>query len=275
MDSKKRHELEQNELAKWIVGQYEDWIRPSSSWLGYAVLGVLIVIAVLVGVARVNTWNLNSAWKQYYSALRSPEADTELELLADSTSSIVGEYARLALAQRQLTEGCSQVFIDKTEAITVLDKAIASFQRVQSATSTPSLLQQAGLGLGISWETLAAARVGDDLAKAKEAYQKVIDQWEDSFAGQRAAKQLASLRQPPTVAFLELTAAKTVEPSETDDFMGDIRGSFGFGDPFASPGEIDFSAFGQESSNEERKNVTDEDPKQEIERDAEGTDSAL
>ena len=253
MDSKKRHELEQNELAKWIVVQYEDWIRPNSSWLGYAVLGVLIVIVILIGVARVNTWNLNSAWKQYYAALRSPEADTELELVADSTSSTVGAHARLALAQRRLAEGCSQVFIDKTEAITILEKAIATFQQVQRATREPSLLQQAGLGLGLSWETLAAARVGDDLSKAKEAYQKVIDQWEDSFAGQRAAKQLAWIRQPATVAFLELTSTKMGEPSGMDDFMGDIRSSFGLGDPFAPPGEIDFSAFGQESATEEPK----------------------
>ena len=275
MDSKKRHELEQNELAKWIVAQYEDWVRPNSSWLGYAVLGVLLVIVILVGVARVNTWNLNSAWKQYYAALRSPEADTDLELLANSTTSIVGAHARLALAQRQLAEGCSHVFIDRTEAIPILDKAIASFQRVQRATSDPSLLQQAGLGLGTSWETLAATRIGDDLSKAKEAYQKVIDQWGDSFAGQQAAKKLAELRLPSTVAFLERTATKTVEPSAMDDFMGEFRGSFGLGDPFAPPGEIDFSAFGQEFSTEEEKNVTDEEPEQETEKDAEETDSAL
>jgi len=283
MDSKKRHELEQNELAKWIIAQYEDWLRPNSSWLGYAVFGVLVVIAILIGTARVNTWNRNSAWKQYYAALHSPEVDTELERLANSTTGIVGAHARLALAQRRLSEGCSQVLIDKKEAITVLDKAIASFQQVQRATSDPSLLQQAGLGLGICWETLSAARVGDDLAKAEEAYQKVINQWADSFAGQQANTKLAWIRQPSTVAFLELTAAKTVESAETDDSMSEIRNSFGLGDlfepppgtPGTSPGAVDSSAFEQEGPpTEEPKQETEKNDESDAESGEEKSDSA-
>jgi hypothetical protein len=218
--------LEQNELAKWIVAQYEDWIHPNSSWLGYVCLGILVVIVLLTLTARVNTWNQNAAWKHYYSALDSPQADKELELVANSTSGIVGVHARLALAQRQLTEGCSQVFIDKAEAIVMLEKAIVAFKQVQKATSDPSILQNVGFGLGYAWETLAAARVGDDLSKAEEEYQRVVSQWGDQFVGERAKKRLAQLQQPTTKTFLELTAKKTVESSE-DDF----KMPFNFSEP--------------------------------------------
>ena len=217
MDSKKRHELEQNELAKWIIAQYEDWIHPNSSWLGYLCLGIFVVIVLLLVTARLNTWNQNAAWKNYYSALDSPQAEVELELVANSSSGIVGVHARLALAQRQLTEGCSQVFIDKAEAIVMLEKAITSFQHVQRATSDPSVLSEVEFGLGYAWETLAAARVGDDLTKAEEEYQRVVSQWGDKFVGERAKKQLARLQQPTTKTFLELTAKKTVESSD-DNF---------------------------------------------------------
>jgi len=241
MDSKHRHEFEQNELAKWITALYEGWLRPNSSWLGYAVLGVLIAAVVIVGTKRVNAWNQASAWKQYYAALHSEQADTDLEMLANSTTGIVGIHARLALAQRQLTEGCAQVFINKAQSIAVLEKAITSFQQVQKKTSDPSLLQQAGFGLGQCWETLAAARVGgDDLAKAEEEYQKVAERWGDSFVGKRAQKQLALLRQPSTKMVIELLAAKTIEPSETDN----IGWNFDFADPIM-PGEIDLGAFGE------------------------------
>ena len=231
MDSKKRHELEQNELAKWIIAQYEDWIHPNSSWLGYVCLGILVVVVILMATARVNTWNQNAAWKHYYSALDSPQADKELELVANSTSGIVGVHARLALAQRQLTEGCSQVFIDKTEAIVTLEKAIASFQQVQRKTNDPSILQDVEFGLGYAWETLAAARVGDDLTKAEEEYQRVASRWEDQFVGERAKKQLAWIQQPTTKTFLELTAKKTVESSEED-----FKVPFSLIDPF-EPGQ--------------------------------------
>ena len=257
MDSKHRHELEQNELAKWLVAQYEDWIRPNSSWLGYAVLGVLIVVAILIGTARVNTWNQNAAWKHYYAALYSEQADVELEAVAQSTSGAVGVQARLTLAQRQLSEGCSLVFGNKKEAIGPLEKAITSFQQVQKATSDSLFLQQAGYGLGQCWEALAAARVGNDLAKAEEEYQKIIDRWGDGFKGKQAQKQLALIRQPATQEVLKLMAEKTVEDSETGNFVPDNLGM----DDLIEPGQINLGLFDQIMAPEGQK--TDATPEQE------------
>ena len=250
MDSKHRHELEQNELAKWIVAQYEDWIRPNSSWLGYVVLGVLIVVAVLIGIARLNTWNQNIAWQQYYAALHSEQADVDLELVAQSSSGIVGVQARLTLAQRQLSEGCSLVFTDKKEAIVLLEKAVTSFQQVQKTTRDSLLLQQAGLGLGQCWETLAAARVGDDLAKAEAEYLKIADRWGEGFTGKQAQKQLALIKQPTTQEIIKLMATKTIEDAETDDI--DIKFG-GFNDLVPEP--IGFGALEPETVPEEQKPV--------------------
>jgi hypothetical protein len=260
MDSKHRHELEKNELAKWIVAQYEDWIRPNSSWLGYAVLGVLVVVFIIMATARINTWNRSAAWKQYYAALHSPQAETDLELLAQSTSGVVSTYARLTLAHRLLSEGCSQVFTDKTKAIVTLEKALASFQQVQNATSDPLFLQQAGFDLGQCWESLAAARVGDDLTQAESEYQKVVDQWGDEFVGQRAKKRLALLRQPATVAFLAFSAEKAAEPTEMDDFIS----KFGSMDPF-EPGQMDFGSLDDGVATDAQRDGTNTEPKQESE----------
>jgi len=240
MDSKTRHELEQNELAKWFTHQYEDWIEPNKSWLGYAVLGLLIAIVVIFATARVSAWNQAAAWNQFYDALNSVNAQAEMEIVANSTTGIVGANARLALAQLQKAEGSAQAFIHRSEAIVLLDKAIASFERVQRATNDPMLLQQAGFGLGQCWETLAAVRVGDDLAKAEEEYQKVVEHWGDGFMGQRAQKQLALIRQPSTKMFLERLAAKTPEiPAGMEGFGVTINpddpffpGGFNLGDIF-------------------------------------------
>ena len=260
MDSKHRHELEQNVLAKWIVDQYEDWIRPNSNWLGYAVLGILIVIAIILVTARVHSWNRATAWKHYYAALQSEQAEAELEIIANSTSGIVGVQARLALAQRQLTEGCTQAFVDKNQAISLLEKGIASFQQVQKATNDSLILQEAGFGLAQCWEALAAVRVGDDLARSEDEYQKVVDRWEDGFTGQRAKKRLAQIRQPATKMFIELSAAKTVESLGTDDF----KVNFDAADPFA-PGQVDLSAFERGAETDTQKPDTDTEPKQESE----------
>jgi hypothetical protein len=217
-----------------------------------------VVILIIMATARVNSWNRSAAWRQYYAALHSPQAETELELLTQSASGDVGIHARLALAQRQLSEGCSDVFTDKTKAIGSLEKALASFQQVQKATSDPFFLQQAGFGLGQCWESLAAARVGDDLTKAESEYQKVADQWGEGFEGRRAKKQLALLRQPATVAFLTFAAEKTVESSEADGFDS----NFGLVNPF-EPGQMDFGAFEGKAATEPQKDDTSTEPKQE------------
>ena len=253
MDSKQRHELEQNALAKWIATQYNDWIHPNSSWLGYAALGVLIVIAFIIGTARMNAWSRTEAWKQYHAALSSPQADAELEVIAQSNTGIVGARARLALAQRQLSEGCFQVFIDKNEAIVHLEKAVVSFQQVQKTIGDPQMLQDAAYGLGQCWETLAAARVGDDLAKAEDVYQRIIDTWEDCFVERRARNQLASIRQPGTKMVLGLMAAKVAEVPEQDD----IRKSLGFDDSTTPGGFWDFKPF-------EQPKITIEEPKDNV-----------
>ena len=234
MDSKKRHELEQNELAKWIASQYNDWIRPNSSWLGYAVLGVLIFITIIMVTEQFNTKNQNAAWRHYYAALHSENAETELETVANMGGA-VGVQARLTLAQRQLAEGCSYAAVDKALTIVVLEKAIVSFEQVQKATNDPAVLRQAGYGLGQSRETLAAARVGNDQAMAEEEYQKVVDKWAESGIGKRAQNQLALIRQPGTKVFFQRTAEKKPEPTGQDSGLDDFRAKFGSGqdDPFS------------------------------------------
>ena len=228
-------------MAKWIVTQHKEWIRPNSHWLGYVVLGVLVVVAALIGTARLNSWNQAAAWKQYYAALQSPLAETELALVANS-SGIVGVHARLALAWRQLAEGCEQVFRNKIDSITTLEKAVDSFQRVQKGTNDPLILQQASFGLGQCWEVLAAARIGDDLTKAEEEYQKLADRWGEEFFGQRAKQQLALIRQPATKTFIQLAAAKVPASLGTDDFKVVVNPD----DPYA-PGPVDLSIFDQKT----------------------------
>jgi hypothetical protein len=264
MDSKHRHQLEQNALAKWLIAQYEGWIRPNSSWLGYACLGVLIVIVIVIATARVNSWNQASAWKQYYAALYSEQSEADLEVIADSTSGAVGIQARLALAQRQLSEGCTQVFTDKALSIAAVEKAIVSFEQVQEKAKDSLVLQRAGFGLGQCWEALAAARVGDDLARAEEEYQKVADRWGEEHTGLLAKQQLARLRQPSTKQFMQLAAAKKIEPAGAGDFNVNIDPS----DPFAA-GKVDFSSFDQKEESSEQKTEPVAEPEKQPEAEGE------
>ncbi|MDR0522412.1 MAG: hypothetical protein LBH00_11255 [Planctomycetaceae bacterium] len=244
MDSKHRHQLEQNVLAKWISTQYRDWIRPNSQWLSYAALGVILVVAIFVFTSRINSWNRASSWKQYYAALHSAQPETALEGLTDTVKGEVGEWTRLTLAQQQLTDGCAQLFNDKTKAIPVLEKAVISFLRLQKEARSPEFKQYAGFGLGQCYEALAAARTSnhenqtagsDDWSRAVKEYEQIAG--EENFTGRQAKKQLALLRQPETKNFLQLTAAK--KPEKQEEFKVNIDPA----DPMTPAGTIDLSGF--------------------------------
>ncbi|MDR3183761.1 MAG: hypothetical protein LBT89_12735 [Planctomycetaceae bacterium] len=237
MDSHRRHQLRENALANWLITQYEEWIHPNNNWLYWGIIGVLIAALVIVGTLRLNAWSRSAAWKQYYAALHSGQAEADLESLADQTSGDVGIHARLALAQLKLAEGCNDVFTDKAKAVAALEKAVFVFQKVQKSAADKTIVQQAAFGLAQSWEALAASRNGGDLQKAEEEYSKIAELWKDTYFGKRAAAQLAVLKQTGTKKFFELAAVQVIKVEEkADDFKVNIDKQ----EPFAAgPGQFD------------------------------------
>jgi hypothetical protein len=247
MDSNRRHKLAQNELAQWFINQYEEWILPNGHWLTYVLLGLIVVVGIVYGTAKITAWNQSASWRLYFNALHSETPEADLERIADSTGGHVSVLARLALAQLQLGEGCNQILIDKAKAVEQLEKAAGFFQKVQKSTSDPTVLQQAGFGLGQTWEALASSRTGnEDLSKAEAEYKQVAERWGNDFTGKRAKEQLELITRPGTKKFFELSANRVVAASKGDDF----KVNFDQHDPFAAgPAEFDpQSAFGEKAA---------------------------
>lgn len=236
MDSKRRHELSQNFLANWLISQYEDWIRPNSGLISWAILIVLLVIAILLFSARVVAWNKASAWRQYTSAVASTDAASSLEALAEAGGP-VAIPSRLSLGQILLADACNGMFQNKAESLEKTEKAIVHFRWVRDHAKEDGVRQQALWGLGQSLETAAALRTDkSDLEEAIKAYKTLIERWPNDYLGQRAAKQLAFLERPGTKKFLELAANRVEEKPQAEDFKVEIDKQ----DPFsAGPGGMD------------------------------------
>ncbi|MDR3232807.1 MAG: hypothetical protein LBT46_03940 [Planctomycetaceae bacterium] len=238
MDSHRRHQLRENLLANWIITQYEEWIRPNSTWLYWAIVGVLIAAVIIAGTIRLNAWSQSAAWKHYYAALHSGQAEAELESLADQTSGNVGVQARLALGQLKLAEGCNAVFTDKAKAVAALEKAVFVFQKVQKTSAADKMvLQQAAFGSAQAFEALAASRKGGDLQKAEAEYRNIAETWKNENVGRRAAAQLEMFGQTGTKKFFEIAAAQVIK---TEDKADDFKVNIDKQEPFADgPGQFD------------------------------------
>ncbi|MDR0870148.1 MAG: hypothetical protein LBN39_05075 [Planctomycetaceae bacterium] len=223
MDSERRHHLMQNDLAHWIIAQYEDWIQPNSRLLSTAGILIFALLLVFLYSSRALESSKAASWRQYFAAIRSPNAESELEAIALAYSGRpVGEQARLSLARQLLAEGISQMFIDKGEAEKKIEKALQQLQQLQATAKTPDVLMQAGFGTGQVYETFAAVRTGkNDLAEAENAYKALADKYPNEFWGKRAKEQLTLVSRPSTKRFFELAAAKVLEKPKADDFKVD------------------------------------------------------
>ncbi|MDR2706566.1 MAG: hypothetical protein LBC02_12365 [Planctomycetaceae bacterium] len=224
MDSDRRHQLAQNELAHWLITQYEEWLKPNAYWIGGGAIAILVLLGAFFGSSGISEWNKAQIWNGYYNAIHSENSTEALQLLVETTSKgTIAEQARLTLAQIQLGEGCHLLLTDKSKAISSLEKSLEQFQLLQKNTKNKDILLQANFGLAQTWETLAAARVGtNDLAEAEKEYKKIAEQYPDEFLGQKAKKQLLLISNVNTRKFFELAAAKVAEPPKQDDFKVEI-----------------------------------------------------
>lgn len=223
MDSERRHHLLQNDLANWIICQYEDWIQPNARWLGTGCVVLAALILVFVYSSRVLQSGKAASWQSYFAALRSENAETELEAIALAyTGRPIGEQARLSLGQILLAEGTDQMFIDKSEAAKKTEKAVEHFQYLQKSSKNKEMLMQAGFAIGQAYETLAAVRTGkNDLSEAENAYKALAEKYPNEFWGKQAKEQLSLVSRPGTKHFFELAATKILERPKADEFKVD------------------------------------------------------
>jgi hypothetical protein len=223
MDSDRRHQLAQNELARWLVTQYEEWLKPNAYWIGGGTIAILVLLGAFLGSSGISEWNKAQIWNGYYAAIHSENSAETLKLLAETSKGTIAEQARLTFAQIQLGEGCHLLLTDKSKATESLEKSVEQFQFLQKIANDKNIQLPANFGLAQAWETLAAARVGkNDLAEAEKEYKKVAELYPNEFLGQKAQKQLLLISNANTRKFFELAAAKVTEPPKQDDFKVEI-----------------------------------------------------
>ncbi|MDR2439874.1 MAG: hypothetical protein LBE12_10955 [Planctomycetaceae bacterium] len=224
MDSNRRHQLAQNELAYWFFTQYEEWIKPNAYWISGGIIVIFVLLTGMWGFSGISERNKAQIWNGYYTAIHSENSTDTLELLLETLKGTIAEQTRLTLAQIRLGEGCHLLFSDKSKATELLEKSIEQFQYLQKNAKDQDIVLQAGFGLAQSWETLAAIRVGkNDLIEAEKEYKKIAAQFPNEFLGQKAQKQLSLISRANTQKFFELAAAKVTEQPKQDDFKIEIN----------------------------------------------------
>ncbi len=228
MKTAKRHELQTNELADWI-GKKIDAIQPYSR----AIVGVIVValVAVFAGMylSRQNAAQSAQGWQAYFAAMESGNPDAEAlidglnEVATTFADTDAGLWARQSTADMYLTQGAQQLYLDRAEAEGLFSKAFSNYQMVISNAQPPLLQQRAWYGLAATYEAQ------NQLDKAVDAYQHIVQQWPESSIGKQAAENIAQLSKAETRDFYQWFFAQAPRPPapQRPDLSGGNRPIFG------------------------------------------------
>ncbi len=152
MKSKRRHELRTNELADQL-GQWIEQVRPYTTVLLAAVLGVVLILAGWYYLTAHRAQTLAEGWRSLMSAGANPQANVveELSRVADQfENSPAGLWAALSAADMEGAQGVGLLFSDRAGAETSLNQAKSRYREVLAnprAEKDPMLLHRAQFGL--------------------------------------------------------------------------------------------------------------------------------
>jgi len=176
MKSERRHELQHNELADWMV-TLGTTLKPYANLLLGAVLVLAIVGVGWTFVARQSSKEAARAWEDFYAAMANGSFAELNNIAEDYPEAEAAQWARVTLGDLRLREGCSALFTSRAEANEELDKARKSYEAALAATSNPAIRQQANFGLARAWEAQGkldrATEFYDKLAKIDGPYAAV------------------------------------------------------------------------------------------------------
>jgi len=205
MKAEHRKELETNVLADWLGRRLETLKQGSKN--SYLVTGVVVLIAALVfgGIYWLRTTRASASalWYKYDTAGTLSDLD---KLAADNRGTMAARASRFEVARALLAQGVQNLGNPEQHASAVdsLEKARGFYEELApQAKDTPVLQQEALMGVATAEESLVGSSKDASLDKAQEYYQRVADQFPDTFQGAAARKRVDELKNPKTRAEIE------------------------------------------------------------------------
>lgn len=216
MKTERRHELETNDLADWL-GHSIERTRPYFSAITAGVVAVVVIVGAVAVLRYRSQVRQAEGWDRYQGAMLSGDSAALEGVATEFSGTPVGVWARLQIADTHLINGTSALFSDREQARSELLKAVDAFKAARDETRTPLLAQRAWFGLARAHESL------DELDRAREAYQAIIDRWPESALAEASKSRLDDIERDSTKRFYDWFAQQSPSPI-TSGGPGDADG---------------------------------------------------
>ena len=200
MKSKRRHELQTNELADQL-GQWIENIKPYTTMILLVVVGAAAIIAAWYYLGSSTEKKQAQAWRSYLRAGTDPQGDLVAELSAvadDFSDTMAGLWAAQTAADIESARGIRLLFTDRASAETSLTLARSRYQEIldnKHAGTAPMLVQRAHFGLAQTYEAQ------NDVDEASKHYATVAESAKDTALGKAAQERIDKLAMADTKAW--------------------------------------------------------------------------
>lgn len=159
MKSERRHELQHNDLAEWILKAY-DQVLPYSK----AILGATLFLAVLaIAITLWHNHNLaqaGEAWSALGDPVFSPFYPAEQTIgtmqkaAKDNPGTAAAQWAEVFAADAALTNGANKILTDKKTGTAFLSLAREMYDNALKNTTIPGAKEQALFGKARTLESM-------------------------------------------------------------------------------------------------------------------------
>ena len=206
MKSERRHELERNQLLRWLLETSEQ-IKPYTNLILGAIIILLLVILAATLWRNYSAGRSGGAWDAYFTALGGMDR-TALEGVAQRhPGTAAAHWALVTLGDLALDSGCNLLFVNKTSANLELRKAVENYQAVLTQAQNPTLRERATYGLARARESQG------DLDQALKSFGELVEKWPKGTFAAVAKERLADLKSKSTRSFYDKFAKFDPKPA--------------------------------------------------------------
>ncbi len=218
MKSDRRHDLSENNLAKWLASFLEG-IAPFKNHIYWTVIGILAVICVGLIWSNVSRSSRTKSWGEYFAAMESGNLENLEAMVNDYSSGEVAVRIRLTSGEVLLAQACDEITVQKDQAREKLEKALGFFLAAKEKMGSDLLLNEQVLyDLGKTYESLAVVRTGqDDLASAVKTYEQLLSKNPQGVYAKEVEKTLKRLNSPAMSRLIGFYASQPSQVAPTTE----------------------------------------------------------
>jgi len=257
MKSKRKHELQTNELADWI-GRVILRLKPHGRILGWGALVVLLAVFVFFVLPKIGGGYGAEAVSAavFNRAQRSFETEPLREFLRTYPDSPQAPTARLMLADRVLRESAAGGAAGEgADRQTKCEKQLAEARDLYEKVDETGGVRRPMARVGLAMVLLEEGR----LDEGRTALEGVRKEWPQSVAAAKAKAHLEALAGYEPIAFSDEPLEKSEKPKE----QGEDEGAAKPGEPKAPETGPPASAAGEADGPAEPKSGETPEPKAE------------